>query len=438
MSNLYVWFPNGKERRDFVKELLEIGPIVPKSESLKALKETEKLKKDLILYLDMLDEGKTKSPYYELHKLFYMGIIPDVKQKLKPWAELEVFKKGFRRIYTQKSYFFRSGYWLILQFRENKAGREKRQWVLERIPKARLGLNVPIPMEVICKQKLDWVRKVLKNVTIEQPYKSKDLGKALKYLNRVKEYAPQLFKGENVYLWEQLGWAYNAWGDIEKAEYCLRTQASFQPGCNDAFLNLGVFFAERGQWKKAIAAYVEGLKVNPKDEFIYFNLAALYRDEGKRDYALKMLNNAIIENPQRGLNYKLKGDIHHDAGEYEAALSNYKKAVKLLDDGWESIKIECYLKMASIYKKSNEFQMAANVLETAYNIENSNTQVLIQLALLYAKNLNQWKKAKKYAEQALDFDPYCSKACFILAEYYELIGEIEKTKWYLKRGKRMN
>lgn len=94
--------------------------------------------------------------------------------------------------------------------------------------------------------------------------------------------------------------------------------------------------------------------------------------------------------------------------------------------------------MASIYKKSNEFQMAANVLETAYNIENSNTQVLIQLALLYAKNLNQWKKAKKYAEQALDFDPYCSKACFILAEYYELIGEIEKTKWYLKRGKRMN
>ena len=64
MSNLYIWFATVTERRDFVLQLLEIRGFAEQNGTTK--KEKEQLE-DLELHLDLLDAGKTKSPYYNLY-----------------------------------------------------------------------------------------------------------------------------------------------------------------------------------------------------------------------------------------------------------------------------------------------------------------------------------------------------------------------------------
>lgn len=94
-------------------------------------KETEKLQKQLNLYLDNLEKSKTQSPYYMMYKNFYKNQIPSKVdlEKLPPWAKAKVFEKGFSSIYTQKSYAYRPGYWLVIQLRAYKAAREMYNWI---------------------------------------------------------------------------------------------------------------------------------------------------------------------------------------------------------------------------------------------------------------------------------------------------------------------
>ena len=438
MANLYIWFPNNEERRQFVLDLLEIEEIKPNGGSKKAKKEAERKRAQLELYMESLEAGKTKSPYYQLHKHFYMGITPDIKTEPAPWTELAVFKKGFRRIYTQKSYWFRPGHWLVLQFRDNYAGRERRRWAEERIPEERQGVNVPIPPEVLAKMKLEHVTQLLSPVTIAD---SGGVGAAalkvsLQLLNEVKQSHPQLFKGENVYLWEQLGFAFYHAGNIEKADYCLRTQAGFQHGVSDAFLNLGTFYDEQGMWELAAKAYIDGLAVNPEDEFIHYNLASLYMDKDKQVSVLQAINSAVLKNPYSAVNYKLKGDIHLYNGQYHAAVTAYLQAVDLMYSRQNSMTAETYCNLASAYTALGKHNEALASLEEAVIIDNKNIDALLKLAELYGDKFENWDKAKTYAEQALAVYPDCSEACRVMAKYHQTHGSSTTAKWFAKRAKK--
>jgi|LSQX01.1.fsa_nt_gb hypothetical protein len=67
MSNLYIWFATVTERSDSVLQLLEMPELAEQNGTTK--KEKEQLG-DLKLHLELLDAGRTTSPYYNLHKRF--------------------------------------------------------------------------------------------------------------------------------------------------------------------------------------------------------------------------------------------------------------------------------------------------------------------------------------------------------------------------------
>jgi len=392
------------------------------------------LKEDLNLAIWKFEAGKTKSPWYQLHRTFYYGRVPDSDHSILPWSKEAVFEKGFRSIYAQESYYFRPGFWLVLKFRETKAAGEKYRWVLKQIPESRMNTNVPVPPSVMLKWKLLWVEKALSEVTFLTGLEGKYPGKCLEYLNDIKASEPELFKkGDNVYLWERLAFAFEARGRLQDAEYCLRTQAEFQPGCADAFLNLGNFFHQRGMIQKAVAAYEEGLQENPNDEFIFSNLSSLYIEEGKKNPALKMINQAILENPTRGLNFKLKGDIHLERQEYEAAISRYSHAIKLFDGDWKNMKIETYGLLAGIHKILGNYNAALAVLQEALSFDENNVQILVDIAQT-CWSINLEEEAKDYAETALWLDPDNRLAFRVLAGYYEKQGDLAKAKWYRKKA----
>lgn len=53
-----------------------------------------------------------------------------------------------------------------------------------------------------------------------------------------------------------------------------------QSGDGDEFFRQGLLFSRQGQWKEAIAAYQESLKVNPGNPQTYLNLGFVYYELG--------------------------------------------------------------------------------------------------------------------------------------------------------------
>ncbi len=357
MRNLYVWFASPAERRAFVIKMLDIGEIVPGNQSKKAQKEAEEQKQNLKMYLDSLDDGKTKSFYYGLYKDYYMGRVPepDLRALPMPWQGPAVYEKGFRQIYTQTMYEHRPGHWLVLDFRQSQAGRAMKQWVEARIPPEHIGTNVPIPEQTKAKWQLDHIQWLLDNP--ERALGSLDHLRA--QLAAIQAEHPQLFAGDTVYLWERLAFLYFDQGCLDQAAFCLGQQAELQPHSTEAYLNWGSFYLAQGMFAKAVDAFCTGLTIDPQDEYLSFNLVEAYEALGQMKEARRRVNEAILKNPERGLNHKRKADLHRNQGEWEAALLHYEYAVQWMEgERWNAVKAECYEGMAAIHRTMGQDQLA--------------------------------------------------------------------------------
>lgn len=129
---------------------------------------------------------------------------------------------------------------------------------------------------------------------------------SLWYLNKVYDENKELFKNKNVYLWEKFAFYFYNEDDIRNSEFCLRKQASLQNGIADAYLNLGAFLLGKGYVKEALSSYLEGLSVNPSDEYILYNISSLMHEKENYVEVLNYLKNMIRLNPDNLVYYRVK------------------------------------------------------------------------------------------------------------------------------------
>ncbi|MFY9202396.1 MAG: tetratricopeptide repeat protein [Limnochordia bacterium] len=404
MPNLYIHFESIEDRRAFLLEILEIPEILPRNNSPKARQEAARRQKQLDAYIARLEAGKTSSPYYNLHKRIHGARIPRNMDTdgLEPWNELAVYAKGFRQIYAQNSYRKRPGKWLVVQFRDNYTGWRRYEWLLRRVPDDKLGASTPAPLLVSLRRKLEQARHILGTAGGGR-LKAAELNLALGLLQSVKTRNPRLFRGDNLYLWEELAFAYLEHNNLQKAEHCLREMAGLMPGSSEPYINLGAFFISAGMINRAIKAYKEGLAVNPKDERLYFNLASLYAGIGAYSKADAMMNKAIFSNPDRGINYMFRADLAMERGHYEAAVQNYRHALGLLTgEPWQEIRKSCYMQMA--------------------------------VALM---RLERYEECAEAASELLAINPDFRDAYVLLARCCRELGNHDLAKWYAKKAEQL-
>ena len=269
MSNLWLWFENSEERRSYVEQLLDLDPS-PKNPT-----ESEQQQQ----YLDSQDAGKTRGAWFGLEKEFYLGQEkPHHHLQPFPFQEYHVWKKGFRRIYTQKSYQFRPGHWLVLKFRNSKPGVAAREKVVATFPAEHMGTNVPLPER--SKAFLN-MRVLRRNIPIF-PQVSLTLNRRLYHLKEMNHYMakiyrnyPEFFLPADVYLWEDMAYYWFRMIGTRQADFCCRNQAEMQPDSTGPWLNLGFYYNYHKDPTRAILAYLEGLARDPHDKYINHNLEEL-------------------------------------------------------------------------------------------------------------------------------------------------------------------
>lgn len=416
MANLWLWFPNAEERRQYL-----IGLLGLKSRKGNVAELQEE-------YLTALEEGKTRSPWYYLEREFYMNINRHYQGQSLPFQELPVWEKGFRRIYTQNSYYFRPGYWLVLKLRDNRAGRLVRQHVEEHFPKERLGTNVPLPQKSEMFLELRRIRWMLTDYGFwlqQEKQKPKLLDAAYEIALEINGSYPELFKGDDVYLWEDMSRYWEGREELEKAINCLLIQGHLQPGKIDAWLNLGALYYGNQMWGPATEAYLRGLRFEPENYYLKANLSLILSNPVAVAEAQEFFETMVGKYPN-SFNLLICGDLYVLLGNTEKAASMYYQGISR-DKRCDRAGLRCCTELARICLAGKDYDRARWALERAL-LSWSQDTVCLDLAVELYSALEDLAKLRKYAKMLVRRVPTSVEAHQALARCYLAMGDAARAK----------
>ena len=124
-------------------------------------------------------------------------------------------------------------------------------------------------------------------------------------------------------------------------------------------LALGVMFASSGTYSEAISHFQQTLQLQPTSHLAAYNLALAYKEEGKSQAAIELLEHTVDQQPNAEL-YDLQASLEEDAGRYVQAVRHYQSAVDL-DPGNE----QYYFDLAAEYLVHLTFGPALEVFRVA-------------------------------------------------------------------------
>lgn len=291
----------------------------------------ESLPDDVIIFRNRAELAVDHNPFYHMQR-HYMGDKPnagdmDRVPMTTPW----LFIQGMESIHVQPQYKGVPGYWVIINCKGTTAGVELLEALNEMFRQndqeqpSLQDPHSPLPTEQL--NTVEGIAQVMAT-KVYAPY-AETLFQILKILAVIR---PREFYGDLIYVWEELMRHYTTLDALDKAVGCLEIMAELNPDLSDPWLNLGFTYNLFGHSGKALETYLEGVNRFPTDEYLHHNLASLLMDLGHHTKALHFLNEAILANPDRAVNYKLKGDIHAQRQELCPAMFAYQQAVQLLDD----------------------------------------------------------------------------------------------------------
>lgn len=91
----------------------------------------------------------------------------------------------------------------------------------------------------------------------------------------------------------------------------------------------GVFHNNKGEYRKATAAFTKAIKLDPSLAIAYSNRGWAYIQLGQYEQAIADCTKAIELDPSLAIAYNCRGWAYTELGEYEQAIADYNKAIEL-------------------------------------------------------------------------------------------------------------
>jgi serine/threonine protein kinase len=193
----------------------------------------------------------------------------------------------------------------------------------------------------------------------------------------------------------------------------------FQP----SYYVLAANCEEKKDFDCAMLNYSNAIKEDPENSTYYVKIGDIFRFKGKeknQDRAIEFYNKAIAFNPNNSDAYFGLGYSYEVKNEYEEAIKNYERYVKLTPNP------AAYNILAAIYSnekyEKRDYDKAVELYNKAIELEPKNANTYIKLADIYtykAKNKNQDKAIELY-KQAIALGSKDSDAYYGLGySFYE-------------------
>ena len=165
-----------------------------------------------------------------------------------------------------------------------------------------------------------------------------------------------------------------------------------------------------GKTADAITYYNQAIKLNPKNEDAYINLAQAYQQQGNFDKARSVLTDAKGLFPENGLVQKQLAALAAETGsllyskaselfnqkKFQEAIAMYQKIVPSTPESLVGI--------GACYQSLNDNAAAAKYYVKSLELDPKNADTTYYAALAYS-NIENFALAKSYANKALALDP---------------------------------
>lgn len=217
-----------------------------------------------------------------------------------------------------------------------------------------------------------------------------DPDKALQFANHAKDIAVKIkFISGEAYAYKWLGIINNYKGNYYEALINSNKSLNLfetlrdKAGISNILNNLGAFYADKGEYSKAVEYYLRALDValqsgnKQRIESALGNIGVIYsKDAATNDKALEYYLKAlpygidIKDEETTGILYTNIGEIYAARGLHDSASFYYKKALKTL--GTSASTAYTYNDLGKLVKQTGNFTLADAYFDTAYTIAKEN------------------------------------------------------------------
>lgn len=146
-----------------------------------------------------------------------------------------------------------------------------------------------------------------------------DQAAASRDYRRAYELSSQSFEIYLALVRSTLGTRDRSWAQLPPAPTALSAEQHFA---------LGLIFASGGAYSAAISHFQQTLRLEPTSYLASYNLALAYRQEGKSQAAIELLEHTLEQQPN-GVLYNLLASLEEETGLYVEAVRHYQRAVDL-------------------------------------------------------------------------------------------------------------
>lgn len=163
-----------------------------------------------------------------------------------------------------------------------------------------------------------------------------------------------------------LGVIYAEMGNYDIAEKYYRKALAVDPDNADSYNNLGFLYARIGMLDKAIESYRQAILIEPKAAY-FNNLGSAYSRKGMLEKAVESFDKALALNPLDPGFYTNKGEVFEKKGEFEKAILEYRKALQISPDYSEA-----YNRLGIVHAKKGLADKAIHYFQSALRIDGDN------------------------------------------------------------------
>lgn len=248
----------------------------------------------------------------------------------------------------------------------------------EKVQEARLQLKRD-PKNTILYEKLGWAY-------LERYMHAGNRTDGIRAINVFKRFVK--LDSKEARAWYGLGVAYYQTGRVDKSGENFKKSIALNGELFQGQIAMGNYYLNKGLYRKAAGHYQKAGKIQPKNQFVYTNLAQLYM-----------------------------------------AMGNYDKSIYFADKALDinSANVHSNLVKARVFRLQGENEKSAQILKQVLKENPKNPDAVLAMARNYY-DMSDYKRAKSYAMNYNTLDQTKGSGFELLANIYKRTSRIAKMK----------